>query len=110
MHPQIKGSKLFGRHDQVYRGQDNHASNKSASFRDHTTRLTTKMPKRKRGEDELEEKLVFHRAELWRQIKAAKGFERQRMAKRQRDPKSTAEKRARIDKEIAVLKVWYTFL
>lgn len=67
------------------------------------------MPKRKRAEDELEEKLVHHRTELFRKLKAAKGFERQRMAKRQRDPKSTADKRARIDKEIVVLKVWSTF-
>lgn len=38
-------------------------------------------------------------------LKVAKGFERQRMAKRLRDPKSTPEKRVRIEKEIAVLKV-----
>ncbi|KAJ4424946.1 hypothetical protein N0V82_000450 [Gnomoniopsis sp. IMI 355080] len=62
------------------------------------------MPKRKREEDVLEERLVHHHQELSRTLKAAKGFERQRMAKRQRDPKSTPEKRARIEKEIVVLK------
>lgn len=64
-----------------------------------------KMPKRKRTEDELEEKLAYHRKELLRMLKVAKGFERQRMAKRQRDPKSTPDKRDRIEKEIVVLKV-----
>lgn len=63
------------------------------------------MPKRKRAEDELEEKLAHHRKELFRTLKAVKGFERQRMAKRLRDPKSTPEKQARIEKEIVVLKV-----
>ncbi|KAJ4393792.1 hypothetical protein N0V93_003007 [Gnomoniopsis smithogilvyi] len=62
------------------------------------------MPKRKREEDVLGEKLAHHHQELSRTLKAAKGFERQRMAKRQRDPKSTPEKRARIEKEIVVLK------
>jgi hypothetical protein len=64
---------------------------------------TDKMPKRKR--DDLQEKLEHHSTALFRALKAAKGFERQRMAKRQRDPKSTREKRARIEKEIEVLKV-----
>lgn len=63
------------------------------------------MPKRKREEDALGDKLAHHHQELSRKLKAAKGFERQRMAKRQRDPKSTPEKRARIEKEIIVLKV-----
>lgn len=63
------------------------------------------MPKRKRLEDELEEKLLYHRKELFRMLKVAKCFERQRMAKRQRDPKSTPEKIERIEKEIVVLKV-----
>ncbi|CAN8098423.1 unnamed protein product [Discula destructiva] len=60
------------------------------------------MPKRKR--DVLEDRLAHHHQELSRMLKTAKGFERQRMAKRQRDPKSTPEKRARIEKEIFVLK------
>lgn len=67
------------------------------------------MPKRKRLEDELEEKLAYHRKELFRMLKVAKGFERQRMAKRQRDPKSTPDKRDRIDKEIVVLKVRFIY-
>lgn len=61
------------------------------------------MPKRKR--DDLQEKLEHHSTVLFRALKVAKGFERQRMAKRQRDPKSPREKRARIEKEIEVLKV-----
>ena len=61
------------------------------------------MPKRKRNE--LEEKREYHHTALFRALKVAKAFERQRMAKRQRDPKSTPEKRARIEKEIEVLKV-----
>lgn len=60
------------------------------------------MPKRKR--DVVDEKLAHHQQELSRKLKAAKGFERQRMAKRQRDPKSDPHKRARIEKEIFVLK------
>ncbi|PSS03482.1 Bud-site selection protein [Coniella lustricola] len=62
------------------------------------------MPKRKRAEDELDERLSRHQAELARMLKLAKGFERQRMAKRLRDPKSTPEKKVRIENEIAVLK------
>lgn len=61
------------------------------------------MPKRKR--DDLQEKLEQHSTALSRALKVAKGFERQRMAKRLRDPQSTREKRARIEKEIEVLKV-----
>lgn len=72
-----------------------------------TKHFDDKMPKRKRDEDVLEEKLAHHRKELFRMLKVAKGFERQRMAKRQRDPKSTSEKQARIEKEIVVLKVRY---
>ncbi|KAI3399022.1 hypothetical protein diail_8049 [Diaporthe ilicicola] len=60
------------------------------------------MPKRKR--DDVQEKLEQQSTTLSRALKVAKGFERQRMAKRQRDPKSTSEKRARIEKEIEVLK------
>lgn len=60
------------------------------------------MPKRKR--DLLDDRLAHHHQALSRKLKAAKGFERQRMAKRQRDPKSDPAKRARIEKEIFVLK------
>lgn len=61
------------------------------------------MPKRKRNE--VDEKLELHLTALFRALKVAKGFERQRMAKRQRDPKSTPDKKARIEKEVEVLKV-----
>lgn len=61
------------------------------------------MVKRKRNE--LDEKLEFHRTALSRALKVAKGFERQRMAKRQRDDKSPREKRVRIQQEVEVLKV-----
>lgn len=60
------------------------------------------MVKRKRND--LEEKLELHQTALFRALKVAKGFERQRMAKRQRDPHSNREKRARIEKEVEVLK------
>lgn len=61
------------------------------------------MVKRKRND--LEEKLELHHTALFRALKVAKGFERQRMAKRQRDPHSNREKKARIEKEVEVLKV-----
>lgn len=53
----------------------------------------------------MDEKWTKHRQELFKQLKVAKGFERQRMSKRINDPKSTAEKKIRIDREITVLKV-----
>jgi hypothetical protein len=65
------------------------------------------MVKRKRND--LEEKLELHHTALFRALKVAKGFERQRMAKRQRDPHSNREKRARIEKEVEVLKVGHLF-
>ncbi|RYP76024.1 hypothetical protein DL770_007302 [Monosporascus sp. CRB-9-2] len=60
------------------------------------------MPKRKRGEPSLEEKLTQWEKELYRGLKTAKGFERQRYAKRIRD--SPPEKVARLEKEVLVLK------
>ncbi|RYO92372.1 hypothetical protein DL766_000340 [Monosporascus sp. MC13-8B] len=60
------------------------------------------MPKRKRGEPSLEEKLAQWEKELYRGLKTAKGFERQRYAKRIRD--SPPEKVARLEKEVLVLK------
>ena len=62
-----------------------------------------KMPKRKRGEPSLEENLAKWRKELARGLKLAKGFERQRLSKRLRD--ADAQKAARLEKEILVLKV-----
>ncbi|KAI1826950.1 Bud-site selection protein [Xylaria intraflava] len=60
------------------------------------------MPKRKRGEPGLQEKLAQWQKELVRGLKIAKGFERQRLSKRLReaDPK----KAARLEKEVLVLK------
>ncbi|KAL2019389.1 hypothetical protein VTK56DRAFT_9680 [Thermocarpiscus australiensis] len=64
------------------------------------------MPKRKRdNDDESVESIFFHlRNELYHALKVAKGFERQRQSKRLRDTKSTPDKKARIEKEVVVLK------
>ncbi|CAJ2505096.1 Uu.00g124900.m01.CDS01 [Anthostomella pinea] len=59
------------------------------------------MPKRKR-EPSLEDRLAQWRKDLVRGLKTAKGFERQRLSKRLRD--ADAEKTARLEREIAVLK------
>ncbi|TGJ81511.1 hypothetical protein E0Z10_g7254 [Xylaria hypoxylon] len=60
------------------------------------------MPKRKRGEPSLEENLAKWKKELVRGLKAAKGFERQRLSKRLRE--ADPEKTARLEREILVLK------
>ncbi|KAI0441427.1 Bud-site selection protein [Xylaria telfairii] len=60
------------------------------------------MPKRKRGEPSLEDNLAKWRKELMRGLKAAKGFERQRLSKRLRE--ADPEKTARLEKEVLVLK------
>ncbi|KAK3349113.1 Bud-site selection protein [Lasiosphaeria hispida] len=62
------------------------------------------MPKRKRTEDDPEELLTRYRDELHHALKVAKGFERQRLSKRVRDPKALADKKARLQNEIVVLK------
>ncbi|KAL1880570.1 hypothetical protein VTK73DRAFT_5375 [Phialemonium thermophilum] len=63
------------------------------------------MPKRKRtNEEAVEEKFEAFRQELFRALKTAKGFERQRLAKRVRDAKNDPAKLDRLEKEIAVLK------
>jgi hypothetical protein len=61
------------------------------------------MPKRKRGEAGLEEKLAKWKKELVRALKLAKGFERQRLSKRLRD--ADPGKKARLEREVLVLKV-----
>lgn len=61
------------------------------------------MPKRKRGEPSLEEKLARWRKELVRGLKVAKGFERQRLSKRLRE--ADPEKTIRLEREVLVLKV-----
>jgi hypothetical protein len=64
------------------------------------------MPKRKRTtEEEVEGQLTKFHQDLHHALKLAKGFERQRQAKRLKDPKATPEKKERIQKEIVVLKV-----
>ncbi|KAI1866847.1 uncharacterized protein JN550_007394 [Neoarthrinium moseri] len=60
------------------------------------------MVKRKREEPRLEVNLQKWEKELVRGLKTAKGFERQRYSKRQRE--ADPEKAARLEKEIAVLK------
>lgn len=53
----------------------------------------------------MEEQLTKFGQELHHALKLAKGFERQRQAKRLKDNKATAEKKERLQKEIVVLKV-----
>ncbi|KPM34136.1 hypothetical protein AK830_g12434 [Neonectria ditissima] len=63
------------------------------------------MPKRKRsGEPSVQEKLNKLSDDISRALKAAKGFERQRLSKRIRDDGITPEKKERLDREITVLK------
>jgi hypothetical protein len=63
------------------------------------------MPKRKRSTaSTLEEELGKNKAALFRALKAAKGFERQRQSKRIHDGKSGQEKIERLQREVAVLK------
>ncbi|KAK5661908.1 hypothetical protein OQA88_10017 [Cercophora sp. LCS_1] len=61
------------------------------------------MPKRKR-EDDVEEVISRSKGELHQALKLAKGFERQRQSKRLHDPKTDADKKTRIEKEVVVLK------
>jgi hypothetical protein len=64
------------------------------------------MPKRKRNsEPSLQEKLEKHRDGIFRALKAAKGFERQRLSKRLHDEGITPAKQERLEREVAVLKV-----
>ena len=64
------------------------------------------MPKRKRNsEPSFHDKLSKHLDEVFRALKAAKGFERQRLSKRQHEVGATAEKKERLEREISVLKV-----
>jgi len=61
------------------------------------------MPKRKR-EDSIEEIFSRCKNEVHHALKTAKGFERQRQSKRLHDPSVPADKKARIENEVAVLK------
>ncbi|KAI6783524.1 BUD22 family protein-like protein [Emericellopsis cladophorae] len=63
------------------------------------------MPKRKRASElTLSDVLEKHDTLIARALKTAKGFERQRLSKRLRDADVTPEKKARLEREIAVLK------
>ncbi|KAI5464796.1 Bud-site selection protein [Mariannaea sp. PMI_226] len=63
------------------------------------------MPKRKRsGEPSVQDTINKHSDDIFRALKAAKGFERQRLSKRVRDSGITPDKKERLDREIAVLK------
>ncbi|KAH6842772.1 Bud-site selection protein [Chaetomium sp. MPI-CAGE-AT-0009] len=62
------------------------------------------MPKRKRDNVSLEALFTRHRTDLFQALRTAKGFERQRQSKRLADRKAPADKRARIENEIVVLK------
>lgn len=68
--------------------------------------LIDDMPKRKRsGQSSVHAELEKYQDEVFRALKASKGFERQRLSKRLRDPGITQDKVHRLEKEIAVLKV-----
>ncbi|KAL8371091.1 hypothetical protein RB595_001106 [Gaeumannomyces hyphopodioides] len=63
------------------------------------------MPKRKRSaEEEVDQSFEKHTKDLFRALKAAKGFERQRLAKRSKDQKLGQETLRRLDHEVLVLK------
>ncbi|KAF4966930.1 hypothetical protein FZEAL_10597 [Fusarium zealandicum] len=62
------------------------------------------MPKRKRGEPSLADKLDKHCNDVSKALKAAKGFERQRLSKRLRDDGLEPDKKERLDREVMVLK------
>ncbi|KAF4122717.1 BUD22 [Geosmithia morbida] len=63
------------------------------------------MPKRKRSEEQtLSDKLEKYYDEVFRALKTAKGFERQRLSKRQREKGVTPDKLQRLEREVTVLK------
>ncbi|KHO01661.1 Bud-site selection protein, BUD22 [Metarhizium album ARSEF 1941] len=63
------------------------------------------MPKRKRnGQSSLHDVFSKYCDEVFRALKTSKGFERQRLSKRLRDPGITPDKIHRLEREIAVLK------
>ena len=63
------------------------------------------MPKRKRGEPNLGEKLEKHGNDVSKALKAAKGLERQRLSKRLHEDGVGPEKKERLEREVTVLKV-----
>ncbi|KAL1890388.1 hypothetical protein Cpir12675_005402 [Ceratocystis pirilliformis] len=62
------------------------------------------MVKRKRETLTIEKALAKARHEFFRATKTAKGFERQRLAKRLREPGVTPEKKKRLEMEVTILK------
>ncbi|RDA90399.1 hypothetical protein CP533_1043 [Ophiocordyceps camponoti-saundersi (nom. inval.)] len=63
------------------------------------------MSKRKRSvESSVQAAFAKHEVEIFRALKAAKGFERQRLSKRLREDRLSAEKKIRLEREITVLK------
>lgn len=69
-------------------------------------KIRKKMPKRKRAEDEgFDKSFERFNKELFRALKVAKGFERQRLAKRVKDVKLPQDKIQRLEQEVEVLKV-----
>lgn len=73
-------------------------------------RTTLNMPKRKRGEPSLEDKLEKQCNEVFRALKSAKGFERQRLSKRLREDGIGPDKKERLEREVTVLKVTTSWL
>ena len=64
------------------------------------------MPKRKRSaETSLQAVLEKQQDDVFRALKVAKGFERQRLSKRLRDDGVQPDKQERLEREVAVLKV-----
>ncbi|KAM0357875.1 hypothetical protein ACHAP4_005787 [Fusarium culmorum] len=62
------------------------------------------MPKRKRGEPNLGEKLEKHCNDVSKALKAAKGLERQRYSKRLHEDGVESDKKERLEREVTVLK------
>ncbi|KAF9767509.1 hypothetical protein IL306_015303 [Fusarium sp. DS 682] len=62
------------------------------------------MPKRKRGEPNLGDKLEKHCNDVSKALKAAKGLERQRYSKRLHEDGVGPEKKERLEREVTVLK------
>lgn len=64
------------------------------------------MPKRKRsGEPTLKQTIEKLQDDIFKAIKTSKGFERQRLSKRQRDTDVNPDKQQKLRREILVLKV-----
>lgn len=53
----------------------------------------------------MEDKLDKHQNDIFRALKTAKAFERQRMSKRLREDGIPADKKERLEREVTVLKV-----